>query len=219
MFGYTICIFCCLFLYIFVCAYIQTLVYTLQLYCTILGMSKFKTSYSEAFTKKVGTELFLLTYGALVAQLIQDYEDNDEINNQLDKMGYNIGLRIADDFLARHGQNKCTEFRETADMIAKLGFKTYLGLVPQVEKWNPGDRSCSLFFDHNPLAEFVELPPEHASLWYANLLCGVLRGALEVVHLEVEVKFLQDVLRGDERTELYMRCIRKIEDTVPPGED
>ena len=38
-----------------------------------------------SFTQKIGTELFLLTYGALVAQLIQDYEDNDEINTQLDK--------------------------------------------------------------------------------------------------------------------------------------
>eukprot|EP00800_Vazella_pourtalesii_P013521 TRINITY_DN3240_c3_g1_i1.p1 TRINITY_DN3240_c3_g1~~TRINITY_DN3240_c3_g1_i1.p1 ORF type:complete len:193 (+),score=58.74 TRINITY_DN3240_c3_g1_i1:31-579(+) len=182
-------------------------------------MARGKASYSEAFTKKIGTELFLLTYGALVAQLIQDYEDNDEINTQLDKMGYNIGLRLADDFLARHAQSKCVEFRETADIIAKFGFKTYLGLVPLVDKWNPSDRSCCLVFDHNPLAEFVELPPEHASLWYANILCGVLRGALEVVHLEVEVKFLQDVLRGDDRTELYIRCVRKIEDTVPPGED
>ena len=182
-------------------------------------MTRVKQSYSESFSKKVGTELFLLTYGSLVAQLIQDYEDNDEINSQLDKMGYNIGLRLADDFLARHIQTKCSDFRDTADIIAKLAFKTYLGVVAQVDKWNPGDLSFSLLFDHNPLAEFVELPPEHASLWYGNLLCGVLRGSLEVVHLEVEVKFLQDVLRGDEKTELYLRCVRRIEDTVPPGED
>jgi hypothetical protein len=30
--------------------------------------------------------LFALTYGALVVQLIKDYEDYDEVNKQLDKM-------------------------------------------------------------------------------------------------------------------------------------
>lgn len=31
-------------------------------------------------------ELFSLTYGALVVQLIKDYEDYGEVNKQLDKM-------------------------------------------------------------------------------------------------------------------------------------
>lgn len=31
-------------------------------------------------------ELFALTYGALVVQLVKDYEDYDQVNIQLDKM-------------------------------------------------------------------------------------------------------------------------------------
>ena len=31
-------------------------------------------------------ELFSLTYGAMVAQLVRDYENDEEINKQLDKM-------------------------------------------------------------------------------------------------------------------------------------
>ena len=31
-------------------------------------------------------ELFSLTYGAMVAQLVRDYEADEEINKQLDKM-------------------------------------------------------------------------------------------------------------------------------------
>ena len=31
-------------------------------------------------------ELFSLTYGAMVAQLVRDYEKDEEINKQLDKM-------------------------------------------------------------------------------------------------------------------------------------
>lgn len=46
-----------------------------------------------------------------------------------------------------------------------------------------GPQEFSLLFPENPLAEFVELPPEavRGGLWYSNVLAGVLRGALEMV--------------------------------------
>ncbi len=61
-----------------------------------------------------------MTYGALVVQLIQDYEDYSEVNKQLDKMGYNIGTRLIEDFLARSNLGRCTDFRETGEVIAKV---------------------------------------------------------------------------------------------------
>ncbi len=41
----------------------------------------------------------------------------------------------------------------------------------------------TLALDENPLAEFVELPEEvlEGGLWFSNVLCGVIRGALEMV--------------------------------------
>ena len=66
-------------------------------------------------------ELFAMTYGALVVQLIQDYEDYAEVNTQLEKMGYNIGTRLIEDFLARAPQvGRCADFRETGEVIAKV---------------------------------------------------------------------------------------------------
>lgn len=52
----------------------------------------------------MNSELFTLTYGALVLDLIRDYESADEVNGQLDKIGYNMGLRLADDLLAKNPQ-------------------------------------------------------------------------------------------------------------------
>lgn len=52
-------------------------------------------------TKKVSGELFSLTYGALVSQILKDYQNVEDVNKQLEKMGYNIGVRIIEDFLAR----------------------------------------------------------------------------------------------------------------------
>jgi UTP-glucose-1-phosphate uridylyltransferase len=43
---------------------------------------------------KVNAELFTLTYGSLVMQLIRDFEDIALVNEQLEKMGYNIGERL-----------------------------------------------------------------------------------------------------------------------------
>jgi hypothetical protein len=64
----------------------------------------------------------VLTYGTIVAQLCKDFDsDYVEVNKQLDKMGYNIGLRLIEDYLARSNTMKrCSNFRETADMIAKV---------------------------------------------------------------------------------------------------
>ena len=47
--------------------------------------------------------------------------------------------------------------------------------------------SFSLVFDENPLAEFVELPDEalENGLWFSNVLCGVLRGSLEMVTIAI----------------------------------
>lgn len=64
----------------------------------------------------------MLTYGTIVAQLCKDFDSNYvEVNKQLDKMGYNIGLRLIEDYLAKSNTMKrCANFRETAEMISKV---------------------------------------------------------------------------------------------------
>eukprot|EP00123_Amoebidium_parasiticum_P015724 comp23118_c0_seq1/m.37232 comp23118_c0_seq1/g.37232 ORF comp23118_c0_seq1/g.37232 comp23118_c0_seq1/m.37232 type:complete len:228 (-) comp23118_c0_seq1:289-972(-) len=162
--------------------------------------------------KRVNAELFTFTYGSLVAQLLKDYEDDADVNTQLEKMGYNIGCRLIEDFLARSGVGKCSDFRETADVIAKLGFKMFLGMQPAVTQWSADGREFTLVLDDNPFIEYVELPPEHKDLLYCNLICGVLRGALEMVQMKVEVGFVKDVLRGDESSEVRVRLVEMLED-------
>lgn len=168
--------------------------------------------------KKVSGELFSLTYGALVAQILKDYENVDDVNKQLEKMGYNIGIRLVEDFLSRTNSAKCSDFRDVADKI-QLGFKMFLNISPTVTGWSPTVDEFSLLFDNNPLAEFVELPDSCYNLRYSNILCGAIKGALEMVHIEVLCWFVQDTLKGDNVTELRVKFIRKIEDSVPPGDD
>ena len=141
---------------------------------------------------------------------------------QQPKRGYNIGTRLIEEFLAKSGASKCQDFKETVEWITKVGFRMFLNMTPTVSNWSLDFKECTLQIDHeqNPLTDFVELPEDAMNeLWYANLLCGVIRGALEMVHMEVDARFVSDVLRGNESTEMRLKFIKMLDEEVPAGED
>src|ERR1700760_4166248 len=96
----------------------------------------------------------------------------------------------------------------------------FLNITPTVTNWTSDGKQFSLVFEENPLADFVELPDDGRAqdeLWYSNILCGVIRGALEMVcehetlliqadmykvQLQVEAHFISEVLRGNDTTEM-----------------
>ena len=84
-----------------------------------------------------------MTYGALVVQLIQDYEDYGEVNKQLEKMGYNIGTRLIEDFLARSNLGRCADFRETGEVVSKVCLTPSSSNLPDLNLELLGFRSAS----------------------------------------------------------------------------
>ena len=94
------------------------------------------------------SELFTLTYGALVRHLLLDLESPEEVNKQLDKMGQNIGIRLVDDFLAKTNTGKCRNFREAAKTIAETGFRMFLGCSAKVTQID--DKECKMVRCESP---------------------------------------------------------------------
>lgn len=116
---------------------------------------------------KANSELFTLTYGVLVNQLISDYEDIQTVNDQLEKMGWNIGVRLIDEYFSKVAlvsdaavASSCSSFTETAESIAKIGFKMFLGISCEVANVTNDGKAFSLYMQDNPLSVFVELPTE-----------------------------------------------------------
>lgn len=168
--------------------------------------------------------------------MLRDFENLEEVNKQLERIGYNMGVRLIEDFLSRTNSGRCLDLRETADKIQQA-FKMYLSVQPTISNWAAATDEFSLIFDVNPLTEFVELPADVSNLRYSGILCGCIRGALEMVQLEVQCQFVQvsrqlnfilcnfsvsffkDQLKGDSATEIRVKFIRRLQDATPAGED
>eukprot|EP00775_Hariotina_reticulata_P014296 gene14296-23_t len=95
----------------------------------------------------------------------------------------------------------------------------FLNVSANVTNWNMEGSECSLVLTDNPLADFVELPDEYRSLRYSNLLPGVIRGGLEMVNMEVDCWFIQDMLKGDECYEMRLRLKEHKDETFPFKDD
>jgi len=84
----------------------------------------------------------------------------------------------------------------------------YLGMTPALAFLDLSEASsgadeqdaCTMTLADNPLSRWVELPEGAEGLLFSNVVCGVLRGALEVLRFKVTAEFTADVLRGDAET-------------------
>ena len=63
----------------------------------------------------------------------------------------------------------------------------FLGVTSSVANWDVDGTECSRIFEDNPLMDFVELPENCQGLYYCNILCVFIRGALEMVRVQLRI--------------------------------
>ena len=189
------------------------------------GGKNYKLIGEEAWKKgdKVSYELFALTYGCFVAQLLRESNDPQAVNATLDRMGYSIGCRLIDEFLARTGLAP-REFRDAMEVVAKVGLRQFLNVSATVVGGEGEGGEVTLSLESDGLGgEMVELPEEavKGGLRYANVLCGVIRGALEMINMQVECRIHSDPLLSptETATVLKVKLIKYIDQARPPSND
>ncbi|CAD8091853.1 unnamed protein product [Paramecium sonneborni] len=161
--------------------------------------------------EKVNSELLTLTYGAIVSQIIKDSDTVIEANEQLEKMGFNIGQRIIDEYLSKAEIKQCRDKNDVAENIGKGAMQMFLGVTAEVEVLPETDKifTFNLHFTENPLNDFVELPEHLQGLNYSNMIAGAIRGALSTIHWIATCRFLKDQLKNDDKTILQVEMIRE----------
>jgi hypothetical protein len=60
------------------------------------------------------------------------------------RRGYNIGIRLVDEFLAKTKQGRCSTFRDAAESVARQALPMFLNVSAHVTNWNADGSECSL---------------------------------------------------------------------------
>ena len=181
-------------------------------------MSRRNQSYDALLeTKNIKVELLTFMYGTLLVRLTKDIKDINELNKKMELIGYDIGKRLVDDLIDdfqrvdQSDQNKLME-----KLICQLA-QHYLGIIGNYNQ--VGENEFHLKFNQNPISLYVELPESLEGLCYSNIICGIMRGMLEITGFEVKCEFIKDKMKGDDINDIKITLVKYIEERFIDDEE
>ena len=181
-------------------------------------MSRRNQSYDALLeTKNIKVELLTFMYGTLLVRLTKDIKDINELNKKIELIGYDIGKRLVDDLIDdfqrvdQSDQNKLME-----KLICQLA-QYYLGIIGNYSQ--TGEKEFHLIFTENPISLYVELPESLEGLCYSNVICGIMRGMLEICGYEVKCEFVKDKIKGDDNNDMKITLVKYIEERFIDDEE
>ena len=181
-------------------------------------MSRRNQSYDALLeTKNIKVELLTFMYGTLLVRLTKDIKDINELNTKIELIGYDIGKRLVDDLIDdfqrvdTSDQNKLME-----KLICQLA-QYYLGIIGNYSQ--TGEKEFHLIFTENPISLYVELPESLEGLCYSNVICGIMRGMLEICGYEVKCEFVKDKIKGDDNNDMKITLVKYIEERFIDDEE
>jgi hypothetical protein len=72
---------------------------------------------------------------------------------------------------------------------------------------------------HGRLVAWSQLPETLSALNYSNIVCGVVRGSLEMVQFKVQCRFGSDTLQGADVSEVHVVLTEVLAEMPPNDED
>ena len=167
--------------------------------------------------KKIKVDLITFMYGTLLVRLTKDIKDINELNTKIELIGYDIGKRLVDDLIDdfqrvdTSDQNKLME-----KLICQLA-QYYLGIIGNYSQ--TGEKEFHLIFTENPISLYVELPESLEGLCYSNVICGIMRGMLEICGYEVKCEIVKDKIKGDDNNDMKITLVKYIEERFIDDEE
>ena len=178
--------------------------------------NKLDNSFLER--KQIKVELLTFMYGTLLVRLTKDIKDINQLNTKIELIGYDIGKRLVDDLiddfqrvLDSSDQNKLME-----KLICQLA-QYYLGIIGTYSQTS--EKEFHLKFTENPISLYVELPESLEGLCYSNIICGIMRGMLEISGFEIKCEFAKDKMKGDDINDLKITLVKLIEERFIDDEE
>ena len=177
--------------------------------------NKLDNSFLER--KQIKVDLLTFMYGSLLVRLTKDIKDINELNTKIELIGYDIGKRLVDDLIDdfqrvdTSDQNKLME-----KLICQLA-QYYLGIIGNYSQ--TGEKEFHLIFTENPISLYVELPESLEGLCYSNVICGIMRGMLEICGYEVKCEFVKDKIKGDDNNDMKITLVKYIEERFIDDEE
>jgi len=168
--------------------------------------------------KQHKVELLTFMYGSLLVRLTKDIKDINELNKKIELIGYEIGKRLVDDLIDdfQRGLDVSEQNKLMEKLISQL-VQNYLGIVGNISQVS--EKEYHLIFPENPISFYVELPESLDGLCYSNIICGILRGMLEISGFEITCEFVKDKMKGNEVNDLKITLVKYIEERFIDDEE
>lgn len=161
-------------------------------------------------------------YGELVGKILAETGSVLKTNAMLEEVGYNIGVRLVDFYLAEARPSFSNE-RERVGGIIKGTLKSFIGTNVEIVDWNAEGFQLSVLVPSNCLSANIDLPDALRSssgpLCYMNVLAGIIRGAMDMTRVKCRCSFVKDSLIGDEVNLIRVEILEVIENEFRPDDD
>ena len=168
--------------------------------------------------KQIKVELLTFMYGTLLVRLTKDIKDINELNKKIELIGYDIGKRLVDDLIddLQKGFDPSDQNKLMEKLICQLA-QYYLGIIGNYNQ--VGENEFHLKFNQNPISLYVELPEYLEGLCYSNIICGIMRGMLEITGFEVKCELIKDKMKGDDINDIKISLVKYIEERFIDDEE
>ena len=153
--------------------------------------------------KQIKVELLTFTYGTLLVRLTKDIKDINELNTKIELIGYDIGKRLIDDLIDDYprGLDPSDQNKLMEKLICQLA-QYYLGIIGNYSQ--TGENEFHLKF---------------TELCYSNIICGIMRGMLEISGFEVKCELVKDKMKGDDINDMKIALVKYIEERFIDDEE